>query len=90
MNRRTQFQIGLGVFKCTGCGRRTRGNGESAGLELCAECAELAGSDNYYNDTGTVPSAEQLAVHNALLAVIGERGGDIERVKGSCGYIWTK
>ena len=88
MNNR-HFQIGSGVYTCICCSRRTRGDGESNGCELCGQCFELAGWDNHHNDNGTKPDAEQMAEFNKLLARIVELGGDGEEVQGLNNYLWT-
>ncbi len=88
MNNHNHFQRGSGVFTCSLCSRRTRGNEESASLELCGECYELCGWDNQHNDDGTKPNAEELTYLNTKVATIEKRGGDVTKVREHCSYIW--
>lgn len=79
---------GNSVFKCQICSRSTRLVDQGLGSECCPQCYELAGCDNQFNDDGTAPTPEQLQSCEALLAVIGKRGGDVQAARASCSYIW--
>jgi len=89
MNNR-YFQRGSGVYTCGSCNRRTRGDGESNGCEMCGQCYEIAGWDNHFNDKGETPDAEEMATFNKLLAKIVELGGDGDRVQSLNNYIFTE
>jgi hypothetical protein len=84
----SRFQRGHGVFNCGVCGRKTRGDGESQGCDLCGQCYELAGWDNHHNDNGSKPDADEMVTFNALLADIGKKGGDVQKVKELNDYLW--
>lgn len=84
-----RFQIGHGMFNCCICKRRTRGNHDSVQHAMCAECLELAEWDNHHNDYATLPTTTELEYYDTLLAKIGKRGGDMDRVMNTFDYIWT-
>lgn len=86
----SHFRRGQGVFPCDCCGRQTRGTIDTIGIDMCAQCYDLAGDDNMHNDDGTTPDAEQMAHYNALLAEIVAKGGDADKVKGLNDYLWTE
>ena len=86
----SHFQIGHGVYDCVSCGRKTRGDRDSIGTDMCGQCFFLFGDDNMHNDYGTTPSADEMLTYNKLLEEIRERGGDAEKVRGYCGYLWTE
>lgn len=77
-----------GVFTCIVCHRRTRGSADSADLDLCIECLDLLQQDNRHNDNGTTPNEQEMERYNELLRKCVLAGGDGERVKGHCLYIW--
>lgn len=68
-SRNSRFQRGSGVFACGCCARRTRDTGgDNTGVELCAECYELAGIENQISDYGD--SEGKLAVWEAEAAAL--------------------
>jgi len=85
--RRARFTRGAPLFKCNVCHRLTR-NPDHSGTMLCAECYELAGLDNYVNDNGMVLDAKIVAERDALFADAVKHGGDGERIKKCCDYLW--
>ena len=89
MSHRSKFQAGHGIYNCSVCRRRTRGDGDSHTLDLCGQCHELLGQDNHYNDNGLKPDAADMNTFNSLLAEIVAKGGDGDYVKRYCTYIWT-
>lgn len=86
MTYRSRFRRGrVPTYRCDVCGRLTR----AVDCEhLCPECWELAGEDNHYNDTGTVPTAEELARFDKMVAAAAKKGSDPDKMRASCGYIW--
>jgi hypothetical protein len=78
------------TFDCTICGHRTRDTYNSEGTDLCPDCNELTGSDNYFNDTSETPGAEEMVHFNALLAKIAKKGANAAAAKDACRYIWPK
>jgi hypothetical protein len=77
--------------KCSLCDRMTRDTGQGVD-HLCHECYDVCGIDNMINDDGN--SAETRAKYepeaNRLLAVIGKRGGNVEKVKRHNSFVWPK
>ena len=86
----SHFQRGAGVYTCVICTRQTRGCPDSASLQMCEHCYELAGADNQHNDDGTVPTAEEMKEYNGYMKVIKERGGAEELVRKHNGYIFNE
>lgn len=84
MTRNARFT--KGVFNCTSCGRRTRGDDDSASLDMCWQCYELAGCDNQHNDDGTEPNEKEMAQYNDWLQQIKKAGGN--DVRNDYPYIW--
>jgi len=80
-------RAGKGVFACEGCGRPTR-QSDNNGCELCYECYTLAGEDNTHNDDGTTPDPTEMVCYNSFLKAVGDKGGDVERVRRSNRYLW--
>ena len=79
-----------GVFTCIVCHRNTRGNGDSAQLELCPECYELAGWDNHHNDNGTTPTPDEMAEYCELRDKAVARGGDKDRIEGLNDFLFNE
>lgn len=78
-----------GAFRCTLCNRMTRETGEQAvGSDLCPQCWTLAGMDNAVNDEGRAPTANEVREREALVRVITARGGDADRVRDFCSYLF--
>ena len=83
-NRFTRFEP---LFNCSLCNRRTR-NPDHSGTMLCAECYELAGMDNHVNDNGLTLDEKIISERDALLNAAVSKGGDAERIKSSCDFLW--
>jgi hypothetical protein len=90
MLSRKHFNRGRGpvTFICNSCDRRTRDTGQGSGIECCAQCYELAGYDNMFNDDNRKPTANELAECERLLNVISKRGGNAVKAKATFEYIW--
>ena len=88
-SRNSNFSWG-GCYPCSLCGRKTRHTGEqSIGSELCPQCYELCGMDNYCNDNGESPEAAgYVKSRDRMIGEIAKRGGNAERVKGFCSYLF--
>lgn len=87
-NENSNFQPGAGVFDCIGCHRRTRGNRDSAQLDMCEDCFELAGLDNQINDDGRALDRDEVRERDERLANIVRLGGDADRVRSLNDYLW--
>lgn len=80
------------VFTCDNCGHSTRLVSDAEGI--CEHCYELAGIDNYFNDSDrkhtSTEAAGYLAEANRRIAELRKNGGDAvaARAKESCPYIW--
>lgn len=89
MNKRHFRRGGGGVFTCRCCDRKTRHVDQPIGSELCPECDELAGLDNMVNDDcGGLEDV--IASRDAALKSIEKKGGNVEKVKRSNGYLWPE
>jgi len=82
---------GRSTFKCDICGRVTR-DVDQGGTTLCQECYDIAGMDNHYNDSGTVPNfnpqhGDDYATDILrALRKIAQKGGDVNQVVEANGY----
>lgn len=86
MRQRSYFRRGTApTFTCQVCDRRTRNPDSDT---CCPECWELAGQDNYHNDNGLVPTAEEMEHYEAIVAHAVKRGSNGEKMRASCPYIW--
>lgn len=49
-----RFEKGSGVYKCRGCGRKTRstGRGDNENVQMCTTCYDEAGFENEHSDGG--------------------------------------
>ncbi len=76
MKTANRFVRGQSVYTCRCCKRKTRqtGRGDNDGVQLCAECYDLAGEENHLSDKGKFygKPAEILA----LIAAVEKLGGD--------------
>jgi hypothetical protein len=93
MMKRQHFQRGGGgVFNCSICERRTRLVDQGGDSELCPECWELAGLDNMVNDDGPAAGtlAKVAAERDSLLAAAVKKGGNAEKIKASCSFLWPQ
>lgn len=87
-HRNSNFGRG-GAFICALCGRRTRQTGaQSMGSELCPECYELAGMDNYCNDNGATPAAAGYTNLISYTDRIAAKGGNVAAVVRCCEYLF--
>ena len=55
--KREVFQKGRGVYTCVSCGKRTRGDAESADFDLCGRCNAVALLENSCSD-GIISESE--------------------------------
>ena len=85
----SHFQRGHGVFDCESCGRKTRGTPDSVTLGFCEQCDFLFADDNMHNDDGTTPDAKERAHYDRLLAQIETAGGDADKVRGYCSFLFA-
>lgn len=87
--RRDRFSRfnGRTTFNCASCGRLTR-DVDQGGTDCCPQCYELAGYDNMLNDDGRPPTAAELAFCERQIAMIAAKGGDADKARASCDYIW--
>jgi len=74
-------------FMCLSCGAMTYGC-DAIGPELCEPCYELAGLDNQCNDESRAPDHDEGMCTIAWLDEIARNGGDADRARASCEYIW--
>lgn len=78
------------TFNCDLCGRLTRDTGTGSD-SLCADCHALCSIDNHCNDSGETLAesgyAKAVAKH---IANIAKRGGDVEKIKNFCSYVFPK
>ena len=65
------FQRGTGVYICHLCQKRTRETtSESAGVDLCEDCYEVAGYENQHSDSDHAGILQDCAI---CLDEMGER-----------------
>lgn len=91
MTTYAKFQrYGRGVYQCSVCKRNTRNTGSEEDCEMCADCYDLSGKDNYCNDNRK--TAEEAGYTKAIvkrMRKIEAKGGDVARVKGCFGYLFN-
>lgn len=79
MTKKSTFKRGSGCYTCRSCGRQTRatGRGDNEYTRTCAECYDLAGIENYFQDNGTdgEDAASYIAEARALVSAIKAKGG---------------
>jgi hypothetical protein len=86
-------KYGKGVFTCGCCNRETRETNKDHGaLDLCGECYELAGIENYFSDNGTEP--EQVNQYRdtvlKMTKKIERRGGSLKNWKDLLAIVNTE
>ena len=87
--RNTFTRTSGSTYTCDLCGRLTRNTGEQAiGSDLCPQCWDLCGLDNEANDTGESLSAGMMKHAEAQLDEIRRKGGDADKVRKFCGYLF--
>ena len=89
-NRNSSFGRRTPTYVCGLCGVTTRetGDGES-GCELCVDCYNLCGMDNEVNDDGRDVRPDEVKERERRLASIAKKGGNADKVKGFCGYLFS-
>lgn len=80
MQKRDRFRRGSGCYPCGVCKRMTRDTGDNGSCELCPECYEVAGYENYISDhTGDGGNDAELAHAAAeilrLNSIVVSKGG---------------
>lgn len=65
-----------GTFPCSACARLTRGTPDSAAIDLCGQCYEIAGLYNSFQDGVLEPS--DAAYILSLCAEITAKGGKLD------------
>ena len=91
MRKHNRFEHRFGrptVFNCHICKRRTRMAGQDND-NICAECYELAGYDNFHNDNHVAPNADELKFYEAIVAKAAKRGSDAERMRQCFDYLFN-
>lgn len=58
------FKKGQSIYTCRCCGRQTRNTNSEGGIELCAQCYELAGFENMLQDS---PEEAATVKHDATI-----------------------
>lgn len=77
MKRTTTFTKGSGCYKCRGCGKLTRddGNGDSVHCQLCTKCFEESGLENEHSDNGHPDHIEDCPTCRANRLALAATGG---------------
>lgn len=71
-----RFTKGSGMYACRCCKRNTRdtGRGDNEGVQLCADCYDLAGEDNHLSDNGKLYDTPQRVL--CMIENVEKLGGD--------------
>lgn len=87
--RKTFTRLNGSTFNCDVCNRLTRNTGaQPVGSTHCPQCDEIAAFDNQMNNDGRAPTDSEMQHINALLADIGKKGGNMQRVRDSNEYVF--
>jgi hypothetical protein len=80
---------GCESFTCRGCGAQTYGAEGVIGSEHCTECDELAGWDNYVNDSGEscIMDDDTRETVRGLLKAIEANGGNPVKALLGCDFL---
>jgi len=78
MTNRTFKRGGRGVFKCIACGHATRTTDQAADSECCADCYEIAGIYNAFQDGGAEAAKEYASEIRSCCAAIVAKGGTLD------------
>jgi hypothetical protein len=70
---------GKSTYNCGCCKRLTRNTGDEGGVDLCAECYELAGTENEISDNGGLVYTKKESVKHWLDSLT-KKGVDVASV----------
>lgn len=65
-----------GTFNCSACARLTRGTPDSAHIDLCSQCYDIAGLYNSFQDG--ILEASDIELITGLCAEITSKGGKLD------------
>lgn len=84
---KSKFAKGQSTFTCRCCKRLTRDTGGEGGVELCAQCYELAGLENELSDYGVSKDLVQSAV--VYFEQLMEKGIKADTLEAQFKDLWT-